>query len=361
MNTRNLSPQQMFEQWALDHTPRYHFAADPGQDFAAWKDAALPEVLATLGDFPERAPLNPELLAEWVRDGLRLQRWIIDVGRRISATFLIARPADLPAGERRPAILCWHGHGAFGKDSVMGNDSSPERRAEIAQHNYDYGRQMARAGFVTFAIDWIGIGERSERGKPNWRAQAGARDWCNLYYLSATMLGMTSISINVAHGMAATDFACQFPFVDADRLGVMGLSGGGTMALWSALCDSRFKAAEIICYSDLWAAFGFRDYNYCGMQVAPGLFKLVDLPDLQGLLAPRPLLVDIGVYDTCFVVDTAMACYRQVERIYQAAGASECLELDLFPGEHGWGGNRSASFFGRHLSLFSELGVGEGR
>jgi hypothetical protein len=44
-----------------------------------------------------------------------------------------------------------------------------------------------------------------------------------------------------------------------------------------------------------------------------------------------------------------MACYRQVERIYQAAGVSDRLELDLFPGEHGWGGNRSAAFFGRHL------------
>jgi hypothetical protein len=83
--------------------------------------------------------------------------------------------------------------------------------------------------------------------------------------------------------------------------------------------------------------------------VAPGLYKLVDLPDLQGLLAPRPLLIDIGVYDTCFLVDTAMACYEQVRRIYEAAGAGERLELDLFPGEHGWGDHRSEAFFGRHL------------
>ena len=118
-----------------------------------------------------------------------------------------------------------------------------------------------------------------------------------------------------------------------------------------ALCDPRFKASEIICYSDLWAAFGIRDLNYCGMQVAPGLFKLVDLPDLQGLLAPRPLLIDIGAHDTCFVVDTAMQCYRQVEKIYRAAGAADGLELDLHPGGHGWGANKSAAFFKRHLAF----------
>jgi hypothetical protein len=130
----------------------------------------------------------------------------------------------------------------------------------------------------------------------------------------------------------------------------MGLSGGGTMALWTTLYDDRIKATEIICYSDLWTYFGIRDLNYCGMQVAPGLFKLVDLPDLQGLLAPKPLLVDIGVYDTCFKVDTAFACFQRLEQIYKAADARDNLELDMFPGEHSWGGNKSISFFTNRLA-----------
>ncbi|MEJ7654911.1 MAG: hypothetical protein WKH64_17030 [Chloroflexia bacterium] len=231
----------------------------------------------------------------------------------------------------------------------MGVGSSPEMRANIELHNYNYGYQMAQLGFVTYAIDWIGAGERNDAAKPNHRNTANGRDWCNLYYLNATMLGMTSLSINLAHGRAATDFVCGLPFVAPDKLGVMGLSGGGTMALWTGLCDERFRAVEIVCYSDLWAHFGFRDLNYCGMQAAPGLYKLVDVPDLQGLLAPRPLLVDVGAEDSCFKVDTAMECYRGVEAIYAAAGAGDLLELDLFPGEHGWGGRRSEAFFTRHL------------
>ncbi len=350
MTIRNLSPHVMFERLALEHTPSHQFKGTTHAEFAAWQSATLPIVLATLGDFPGRVPLNQELIAEWDQDGLHRQRWLIDVGRYISAVFIINYPVGLAVDERRPAIMCWHGHGAFGKDSVMGNDSTAQRREAIQSANYDYGRRMAQAGFITYAIDWIGMGERSESVKPHFHTHNGGRDWCNLYYLHATMLGMTSLSINVAHGMAATDFACSLPHVDPARLGVMGLSGGGTMTLWSALCDDRFKAAEIICYSDLWAYFGMRDLNYCGMQVAPGLFKLVDLPDLQGLLAPRPLLVDIGIYDTTFLIDTAMRCYRQVETIYQAAGAPEHLELDLFPGEHSWGGHKSIDFFNKYLN-----------
>ena len=349
MTTRNLSPQRMFIELANEHQPTHRFTGRNPTDFEAWKAETLPKVLATLGDPPPEASPNPELLAEWETEDLIRQRWIIDVQAHLSATLRVNIPKGLGENEQRPALLCCHGHGQFGKEPVMGNHSRPELRQTIAQNNYNYGETMAQLGFITYAIDWIGFGERNDNQKPNHLALNRGRDWCNLYYLHATMLGMTSLSINVAHGKAATDVVSGFPHVDADRLGVMGLSGGGTMALWMTLCDERFKATEIICYSDLWAAFGIRDINYCGMQVAPGLYKLVDLPDLQGLIAPAPLLIDIGANDTCFKVDTAMRCYQQISAIYEAAGAAEQLELDLHPGEHGWGGNKAEAFFNAHL------------
>jgi dienelactone hydrolase len=349
MSYRNLSGQCFFEQWARRHRPSHAFAGTTRDDWEAWRGQTRPAVLDTLGEFPERVDPRPELLADWEREGVRTEKWLIDVQEGLAATLLLCVPNDIGPAGKRPAILAWHGHGPFGKEPVMGNDSSPELRDNIHRHNYDYGWRMAQRGYVTYAIDWMGCGERNESTKPQHRMAPGPRDWCNLYYLHATMLGTTPIAMNVTHGMAATTFVSSLPFVDPERIGVMGLSGGGTMTLWTALCDGRMKAAEIICYSDLWAHFGYRDLNYCGMQVAPGLFRLVDLPDLQGLLAPLPLLVDIGANDTCFKVETAMACYRQVERVYTAAGARDRLELDLHPGEHGWGDRGSSTFFARHL------------
>ena len=341
---RNLSPQEMFVRMADSHQPQFHFE-DWSGDFEAWKATAKPEVMKCLGAFPETVDPNPEMQVEWEEDGIRRQRWIIDVNPYLSATVQIHYPTTLKNGEQCPTLLCWHGHGPYGKESVMGNRSTADRQANIESSNYDYGHQMAKAGFVTYAVDWLGNADMDDNSKPNWWSNRQGRDWCNIYYLHTTMLGMTSISINVSIGMATTSFVSGLPEVDSASLGVMGLSGGGTMTLWTALCDKRFKAAEIICYSDLWAAFGMRDINYCGMQVAPGLFALVDLPDLQGLLAPLPLLIDIGVRDTCFRVDTAMVCYHQLEKIYSAAGAAEHLELDLHPGGHGWGGNKAMEFF----------------
>ncbi len=158
MTIRNLSPNQMFVEMAKAHRPQYHFTGTTRADFTAWKLEALPKVLATLGDFPARVDPNPQLLAEWEDRDLVRQRWIIDVQPYLSATMLVNLPKGLVAKEERPAILCCHGHGPYGKEPVMGNQTTPALRQEIADHGYNYGEVMAQKGFITYAIDWIGFG-----------------------------------------------------------------------------------------------------------------------------------------------------------------------------------------------------------
>ena len=348
---RTIDPYTFFERAGKAHTPKEAFAGRTGAQFKAWKKRVLPKVLATLGNRPAKVRPNPELMVEWEEDGLVKQRWVIDTQAGLSAILLLYRPAELKRGERRPAVLCCHGHGPDGKDSVMGIGSSPARAQTIAQFNYDYGLQMAKAGFVTYAIDWLGFGERSMKQTPHSREQAlGGRDECNINYLCATLLGTTPLAINCHDGSAATDFVCSQKHVDQSNLGVMGLSQGGTMTVWMALTDKRLKAADVICYAGPFYDFCFRRYNCCGSQITPGLFELVDTPELHGLIAPRPLLVEIGIHDTCFHVDHSYSRhYRRIEGIYKAAGCADLLELDLFPGEHSWGANKSESFFRKHL------------
>lgn len=344
MLIRNLSPMKMFIDIANEHKPVMSFKGKNKRDFESWKNKTYPEIIKTLGDFPKEVPPNPELVVRWEHDGLIKERWLIDVGKHISASFQINFPKNIKRGEKRRAILCWHGHGPFGKEPVMGNDSSAEMRQQISSMNYNYGHIMAKEGFITFGIDWIGAGERKDS-----KTAVGGRDWCNVLYLNATLFGMTSLSINLTHGKLATDFACTFKNVDKNRLGVMGLSGGGTMTLFTSLFDKRIKATEIICYSTTYANYAMEDLNTCGMQTAPGLYKYVDVGDLQGLIAPKPLLVDIGAKDDCFPADDAMQCFKKVKYIYNAAGVPDKLYIDLFPGNHGWGGNKSKEFFTKYL------------
>ncbi len=346
----NLSINTYFRTLARQHRPRYRFDGTTPLDFARWREALLPEVKASLGRMPRKVPLDAELKAEWREDGLIKQRVLFAVEEGLSAAAYVFRPTG--AAGRLPAILACHGHGPFGKDAVMGSRRTTELRTHISELNYDYGLQMAKAGFVTIAIDWRGFGERDDRRKPHfnnpwpWR-QDGAL--CEQHYLRANILGMTVLGMDIHDGMCALDYLCQQEFVDPKRIGAMGLSFGGTMTTWMAIMDERVRAADVICYSDRFASFGMRDVNICGSQIAPRLFELCDVPDLQGLIASRPLLVEIGVQDDCFLVDDAMSCYHELAKIYAAAGAAEKLQLDLFEGGHRWGANRSVEFFRKYL------------
>lgn len=351
MTDRNLSPYVYFERLAASHKPRHAFKGTTKAQFSTWKRTLAPKVLATLGDWPKKVPPHPQLLAEWSEHGLIKQRWVIDVQPGLAAVLLVFRPEDMAPREKRPAILCCHGHGQFGKDSPMGIASDDDRAAEIKRFNYDYGLQMARDGFVTYALDWLGFGERASDRKPN-NVAPERRDKCNIHYLCATMLGTTILAMNCHDAARATDFVCTLPFVDPKRLGVMGLSLGGTMTTWVMLTDPRFTAADMICYFGPFYDIAYRTYNVCGSQVTPRLFELCDTPDLHGLIAPKPLLVEVGVHDDCFKIDHSLnKHYRQLQRIYKAAGAADKLELDLFPGNHAWGANKSTAFFRNALGF----------
>ena len=61
----------------------------------------------------------------------------------------------------------------------------------------------------------------------------------------------------------------------------------------------------MICYSDTFPRFAVARANFCGNQFVPGLYRLCDVGDLQGLIAPRPLLLEIGLHDTCFLYEDA--------------------------------------------------------
>lgn len=342
---RNISIEKLFQQAGLAQKPKHRF--DGTEDFAAWKATLLAKVIASLGNMPQKVPLNPSIISEACAGGLIRRRVMLDIEPGLSAPALLYRPEKVSG--KLPAILCCHGHGYFGKDSVMGLRDKPGIEKEIALFNYDYGLQMARAGFVTLAIDWRGFGERDDRRMATPINVIGSRDICDVHFIRAALLGRTLLGMDIHDGQCAIDYLSSLDFVDADRIGVMGLSFGGTMTTWLALTDPRIKAADIICYSDRFADFAMKRANFCGSQMTPGLFELCDVPDLQGLIAPRPLLIEIGKSDDCFLPESAMSCYRELEKIYIAAGAHEKLALDHFQGGHQWGGNLSVPFFRRFL------------
>ena len=252
-------------------------------------------------------------------------------------------PKGMRADGTNPAILCSHGHGRFGKDPVAGLVSTPEHQADIDLMNYDYAAQMARAGFLTLTPDLRGFGERRDGDDPL------GRDTCNVNFLKGGIMGLYPLTLNVWDMKCCVDYLCTRPEVDPERIGMMGLSQGGTMTAFTAAVEPRIKAADVIGYVNPFASFGVHRGNFCGSQILPGLYQWLDTSDIAGLIAPRPLLLEMGVADSCFYFQDLWQGYRETRRIYEAAGAEDRLWPDVHPGAHAFAGHRAFSFFKQYL------------
>ncbi len=345
MANRNFSVIEYFNHRCAEIQPRLHFAGRTQQDWQTWRADLLAELKNLLGELPRPVPLAADVVWQVVEDGIIKQRVVFDCEEHMSVPGLLYIPEARKPDQRLPAILCCHGHGPYGKEAVMGvHYNDPARKQHTAGCNYDYGLQMARAGYVTFAVDWRAFGERRDDGNPY-----PGRDPCNVHFIRGQLLGLNLLTLNIWDGLKAIDYLQTRPEVDPDRIGCMGLSFGGTMTTWISLLDERVRAADIICYSDTFPRFGIARSNFCGNQILPGLYRACDVGDLHGLIAPRPLLVEIGVGDSCFLYEDAIVARDQARRIYAAAGAEDHFEVEEHPGPHGFGGGKAFGFFDRFL------------
>ena len=347
MGKRNLSTIEYFNRKAAALQPRFRFAGRTLIDFQNWKKQLLPELKNLLGQLPIPVAPNPEIVWEIEDDGLIKRKVLLDTEEDMSVAALVYIPVAAHKTPT-PAILCNHGHAfsPFGKDLIMGarNDSCPEFTSDIKIFNCDYCLQMAKRGYVTMAIDYRGFGERSDGGAPY-----PGRDKCNVHFIRGNLMGYNLLTLNIWDAQRCLDYLCSLEFVDKNRLGTMGLSFGGTMTTLITMMDERIKAADIICYSARFKHFAIERGNFCCSQYFPGLFAVCDVPDLHGLIAPRPLLAEIGVHDKCFLEYEALSCADEVKKIYAAAGCPENYEVDLFEGDHKFAGNKAFDFFDKHL------------
>jgi dienelactone hydrolase len=145
----------------------------------------------------------------------------------------------------------------------------------------------------------------------------------------------------------------QHPLVDPARIGMVGLSYGGTMTLFLAAWDGRVACAVVSGYLSTWRDSHRIPWNLCGSQVLPGMLTELTHVDLGGLVAPRPLLVETGTEDVIFPEVGARAAVGELGAAYRWFGAGDRLEHDVFAGGHRWHGERALPFLARHLALGS--------
>lgn len=249
-----------------------------------------------------------------------------------------------PATQPRPAVLALHGHGPLGHDPVAGVDASDEHRKQIADFNYDYGRQLVRRGYVVAAPCFTPFGRRLDDPKAY-----GGDDACAVAFVRLQLLGKVLMAENLRDALWAFELLRKREDVAPDRIACVGLSYGGRMTMLTAAMEPRIRAA--VCSGSLnlmQERIGGR-YS-CGAQVIPGLLEYGDVPEIGGLIAPRPCVWEIGSKDRLMVKQWIDPALERIRRAYDALGAGDQLEVDRFDGGHQWSGRLGYPMLKRTLA-----------
>ena len=251
-------------------------------------------------------------------------------------------PNGLKKGQRAPDVLCVHGHGPFGNDSVVGRRDLEGVAENIEKHNYDYGLQFVRRGYVVVAPCMIPFGRRVDRKR------YGRDDPCMVTFVRMQALGKLPMTENLRDLRWSIDFLQSRPEVKADRIGCAGLSYGGRMTMLVSAMDERIRVAAVSGALNLLQERLSKSYS-CGSQIIPGLLKYGDYSEIGSLIAPRPCVWETGSTDSLIVPKWDDVFRNRLKRAYKAFHAIDDLQFDRFEGGHVWSGRLAFPLFDRVL------------
>ena len=309
---------------------RWQFTGKTPEDLAAWQKKFRAKLSELLGPHTPPKKFQPKRisrteLAKYVRE-----EWLLEAGEVPTLPLYLLRPNSDKV--KVPIILAIHGHGQFGHDAIAGIDHTEERRANIAKHHYDYGRQFAERGFLVVVPCMLPFGRRLDAGYENSRT-----DPCAVTYVRLALLGQTLMGSNLRDCQWAVDFACAQPEADAKRIACIGLSYGGRMTVLATAMDERIKIAVPSGALNVMQE-RIRGRYSCGAQVIPGLLQYGDVPEIGSLIAPRLCIWETGSRDKLIVPGWKERAVERMQRAYSASGKPEHLQIHKFEGGHRWDG-----------------------
>ncbi|MFE5324335.1 alpha/beta hydrolase family protein [Paenibacillus sp. NPDC056579] len=337
------NPDAFLEQLVFSEPPKYSFSAVDQEQWSEWR-ASLKEVLVQKLALPDRsrASLSPVLLektdcGDYVRELIQLE-----TAPHLTMPCYVLKPKKLKAPAA--AVIACPGHGYGSKELVGLLPDGSTRSGEPGIYK-DYPIELVRRGCIVVVPEMLGLGSRRTANDAGKEAKETS---CFRLATNLLMIGRTLAGYRVHEMMCCVDYLQERPEAAADRIGCMGFSGGGLVMGLTAAVDERIRAAVISGYTNT-----YRDSllakPHCSDNYIPELLSYADMPDLFGLIAPRPLFIETGLEDAGFPVAGAMKAIKRLRTVYGVLGCDSRLEQDIHPGKHEVSGRASFDWLVRQL------------
>ena len=308
---------------AADCAPPF---AEP-TSLAAWESQRFQiraELWKLLGRLPPR-PKSPavKVLSREDRDHYWLEKFSFDNGARATVPGYVLIPKNLSG--KAPAVLFCHWHGGeydIGKEELFQTRHTPEAP----------GPTLAQRGFVVLGVDAYCFGERNGQGPGGALERGGDGE------LSASKfnlwVGRTLWGMILRDDLIGLDYLASRPEVDAERIGVTGISMGATRSWWLMALDERLKTGVAVAcltrYQNLIQHEALKAHGI--YYFVPDLLTHFDTEAIVALIAPRSVLFMTGSEDLGSPVDGVRAIETAVRPVYRLYGKPANLQSQIYEG-----------------------------
>ena len=309
----------------------------------AWQKKLRVKVQELIGGFPkDKTPLQPVTLE--VRDfpGYRREKFVIQTQPGMAQLGYLLTPKN--ATGPLATMICVPGHGR-GVDDIVGIDDKGRDRTDKAGYQHDFAIQVVEGGMAAVAIEPIGFGcRRDERTKKKTLGTSA----CQPVAGAALLLGETMVGWRTYDVMRTVDWIETRKELDPARVGLMGISGGGTITTFAAALEPRIKVAMISGYLNTFKS-SILAMSHCIDNYVPGILNWCENYDVASLIAPRPLYAESGERDSIFPIAASKEAFANVKRVYTALGVPDLAQHEVFSGEHLFHGGGGIPFLAKHL------------
>ncbi len=302
-------------------------------DWLAKRNNLRESILKLAGTMPDNCPLNIKEYKTSEHDGYK----IIRLTYQSRPGMLVTANLYVPDGKGPfPGILCTHGHWSQGK---------------IAARVAARGHILAKDGFVALVVDAFGSGERGTT--PGEFEYHGSNIGSSLMLIGETLLGMQIID-----NMRGIDLLQSLDYVDNDRIGVTGASGGGNQTMWLAALDPRIKASVPVVSVGTFESYVTRVNCFC--ELLPKGLPLTEEWGVLALAAPNPMLIINALQDSnpAFYVTEMIRSFNNAREIYRLYNADDHFAYKAVNLPHGYWPEMQSNMLGWFRYWFKKQGIG---
>ncbi len=309
--------------WKRDYSSVEAFLKSVEPNRRRWRGVVKPLELAKSGELERR--LHPLL-------GQRNGQWLTLPMGGLTAEGLLALPAGASPENPVPLVIAQHGIG-----------SHPERTFGVldeGEHYKRYADALLDAGFAVLAPMNLRSVERRNRIE-------------RLCRLADTSLP----GIELVRMQRLLDEVVKEPEIDGERIGMWGVSLGGTATMFWMPLEPRIKAGVVAAWFNhrpnkmavpdpRYSCFLETEEDHAFFQ---GWLTEFSDSDVVSLICPRPLLIQTGKLDRIAHWPQVVEEFEAARIPYEKLGIADRIEMDLHEGGHEPGVETGIAFLTRWL------------